>query len=157
MHVELTKNKRALVDDDLYEWLHWYNWLAMEKKGRSCYAIRKVRVTAGVPIVVIWMHRLIAGVPKDYKIVWINGNSLDNRRSNMRILDPTGIEIDWEGSCGHSKFQGVIWDGYFGLWRVRFDNMLVGYYDNEIEAAKAWNEKAKKFLPNTPLNDLSFL
>jgi hypothetical protein len=87
------------------------------------------------------MHRLISGlVHGDKRFVdHINRNKLDNRRSNLRILD-SGFDgqqnlPSYKGSS--SRYRGVSRNGH--KWRAycRIKGKLhsLGYYENEIEAA----------------------
>ena len=73
-----TGNK-ALVDDDDYEKvISFGNWY--ENDGG--YAVKKTRV--GGKNVSIRMHSLINDTPKGWHTDHINGERLDNRKSNLR-------------------------------------------------------------------------
>ena len=63
----------ALVDDEDYGWLSRYRW----NHGKNGYAYT-YRPKATL------MHRLIMGYPET-EVDHINGNRLDNRRSNLRV------------------------------------------------------------------------
>jgi hypothetical protein len=94
----------AMVDDSDYEWLSKYKWGAYHRSNRQCqyYAVR------GNPS--IRMHREILGLkPGDGRESdHINGNGLDNRRSNLRICsraeNSRNIAVRRDSK---SKFRGV--------------------------------------------------
>jgi hypothetical protein len=153
--IELTQNKCAQVDDVVYEWLHCYNW-HLNQGENTQYARRHVKVDIdGLPRTIL-LHRMIAGVPSPYRIRFKNGKSLDCQAENLQIVDSDDNIIEWECSCGATHFNGVRWDGWYGLWRAELDSMIIGYTITEIEAAMKYNEKAKKYLPST-INNLRFL
>ena len=83
--IQLTQGKVALVDDEDYEYLNQWKWYANEWKGGKLYAVRNVRKNKQY-IGYESMHRLLSS-NKDKKLVTdhINGNTLDNRKSNLRI------------------------------------------------------------------------
>lgn len=76
----------------------------------------------------------------------INGNKLDNRKSNLRIC--TDAENARNSSKKSGNFKGVQWRSDKHKFRARImDNgkeIFIGYFTNEIEAAKAYDTKAKE-------------
>jgi len=123
----LTRGARAFVDDDVYDWLSWYDWHFHESHSR-CYAARVVTVTGKKKKV--WLHRMVAGYPRFFKVRFLNGDTLDCQRSNLYVERQKASE-EWRSSAGNSEFIGVHWDKAKGLWN--------GKYDNEIDAARAVN------------------
>jgi hypothetical protein len=89
--IKLTQGKTTQVDDDIYDKLNKFKWYAQFIKG-IWYAYRSVREPkAGVGTRMkakrIYMHREITGATKRWDIVdHINGNGLNNQRSNLRIV-----------------------------------------------------------------------
>lgn len=76
-------NAFAIVDDDDYEWLSQYRWLLYGQSQRSGFEYACGQVNGKRT----YMHRLLAGVD-GLHVDHINGNTLDNRRSNLRAVTP---------------------------------------------------------------------
>jgi len=155
-YIPITRSGISIkVDDVVHEWLNWYKWFG----GKACnciYARRCIiRETDGISRT-IYLHRMVCGLPRGYLVRFRNGDSLDCRYENLLCTSPMGKEIHWPMSCGASDFNGVIWDGRYGMWRSSFDGMIIGYYISEVEAAIAYNEKACKYMPES-MNNLEFL
>ena len=73
-YIKLTKGKRAIVDDEDYEYLNQFKW----RFSSNGYANTSVKT--------IGMHRLVNNTPQGLDTDHINGNKLDNRRSNLRSV-----------------------------------------------------------------------
>ena len=97
------------------------------------------------------MHRKILGLKKgDGKIVdHINGNSLDNRKANLRICTQSQNMINRiKQKNNKSGYIGVcLYKGNsINKWRASImqnkKQISIGYFDNKIDAAKARDTKA---------------
>jgi hypothetical protein len=96
----------------------------------------------------VYMHRLIMGVTEKSLLVdHINGNGLDNRRSNLRIVTfaenrmNTGVRKDnkvgFKGVCQlGNKFLAYTYRDY--------KRIHIGVFEKKEEAAMAYNRKVKK-------------
>jgi hypothetical protein len=143
----LTKGKVALVDDQDYERLNAKKWCA-NRPGKIWYAFRHSHRENGKTIL-ISMHREILELKAGDK--WhcdhINGNGLDNRRSNLRICTNHQNRYNQKIGRGYSsKYKGVTWDKSKGKWVAQIQhnrrNHYLGLFDNEASAAIAYNEAA---------------
>jgi hypothetical protein len=91
------------------------------------------------------IHRLIMDPPQGKEVDHINGDSLDNRRENLRICDRTGNSRNVPRvALKHyfsSKYKGVS-----GQWIARIQAgksvIHIGTFKTEKEAAGAYNKKA---------------
>lgn len=154
------KLNNNLIDDEDYELIKNYSWQVwISNKSNTLYAkttIYKPRKKT------ISLHCLIMNVinPK-IKVDHINGNGLDNRKSNLRLC------THQENCCNRtkskkclSKFKGVSYYRQLNKWSAYIRNnyklQYLGIYKNEIDAAKAYNEKAiELFGEFAKLNDIS--
>lgn len=142
--IQLTKGNVALVDDADYEWLNQWKWQTKTGKN-TLYATRTITIHNGKRIT-IWMHRLILGLtdPKtfgDHE----DGNGLNNQRYNIR--ECTRRENNRNRRPEKGSLKGV--DIHNNLYRARINNghrsVHLGYFRDEISAAKAYNEAALEF------------
>jgi hypothetical protein len=138
-YIPLTRGLFAIVDAADYEWLSGFRWHATSgRKMYACFA-RKDKV--------IYMHRLIMNPPEGKFVDHVDGNSLNYRRSNLRIC--TKAQNAWNRPAlgGTSRFKGVHRDPS-GKWkagiRVGGQQTFIGLFDDEIEAAKAYDGMARK-------------
>lgn len=77
-----------------------------------------------------------------------SGDTLDNRRCNLRIATHSQNNCNQRKTRGISQYKGVYFYKNYGNWRaqIQIDGKMkfIGYYSNEIEAARAYNEAAVK-------------
>lgn len=84
--IPLTRGQFALIDSDDYARVSPFRWLAMPTptSGGSYYAAANVKDADGRRRT-IYMHRLIANAPTGKEVDHVNHETLDNRRSNLRL------------------------------------------------------------------------
>lgn len=132
------KGKFAFVDAKDFERVSKYKWHV--NKGyaeRSFYKNGKA--------VHEKLHRFIfEEVREGYVIDHINGNKLDNRRSNLRECTPTENKKNQQlSTVNKSGYKGVCYSKYHGKWNAYITNdkkrKHIGYYSSAEEAAKAYD------------------
>jgi len=136
-YIPLTRGLHAIVDAEDYEWLSKYKWCASVSDDGRVYAKRSVRRH------VVFMHRMIMQPPKGMVVDHINGNGLDNRRCNLRIVPPAANAQNRRKPVGaKSRFMGVYPRG--DKWEAYVRRKYLGRFDDDVTAAKARDREALK-------------
>lgn len=134
--IKLNNKVFCIVDDGDYKWLSKYHW---SFSGRCAQvSLNKKHIK---------MHRMIMNTPKGLETDHINGDPLDNRRSNLRIC--THAEnIRNRKKNKNSLFKGVYFDAHNKKWIVQIGHGLthehLGRFDDPVVAAKAYDKRAKE-------------
>ena len=144
--IPLTRGRKALVNDNDFEWLSQWRWCAT--KGRKTfYAKRNIRTQNGHST--LSMHRAIAtriglaGAKIDHK----NRNGLDNRRQNLRSATSAQNMVNRGLQRNNqSGFRGVSWDKVNHRWIACIwwlgRRYFLGRHTTKLAAAMAYNDKA---------------
>ena len=84
--LQASKGYFAIVDADKYEELMQWRWFGHHQKAcDKVYLMRHGGTKNGVRSPLVLLHRYLLSAPPDKTVDHINGNSLDNRLSNLRI------------------------------------------------------------------------
>lgn len=145
--IRLTQGRVALVDDEDYDRLSVHNWCYSGSAGG--YAVRNAPRKNGRRQKAILMHREMLGTPDGLDTDHRDRNTLNNQKSNLRLA--TKVQNGGNRPKTHgttSKFKGV----YFDKNRKKFNVMIqvngkrhcLGRFDVELDAARAYDEAAKK-------------
>ena len=137
-YIPLTRGLHAIVDADDYEWLSQYKWHATKPTGSG-----RVYAARGKSGATIFMHRMIMQPPEGKVVDHVNGNGQDNRRGNLRVCTPLQNSRNRrKHRDGKSRFIGVSPCGK--KWQAFVGRRYVGVFEDEVEAAKARDRKAKE-------------
>lgn len=144
--IALTQGKFAIVDDMDFEVLSKFKWYAWCMRG-AFYAMRNIRKEDGKKTTIA-MHRQILGEYRSgVHIDHVNHNTIDNRRCNLRPCDNQQNHFNMKTKTGSSRFKGVCWDKSRQKWTCSIaksgKSIHIGRFIDEIEAAKAYDIKAK--------------
>lgn len=87
--IKLTKNKMALVDDDMFDYLNQFKWF-VTKSNNTFYVVRKFWTPEGKRNMQM-MHHLVLGITRLPIILGLDtdhkdGDGLNNQRHNLQII-----------------------------------------------------------------------
>ncbi|MCP3998841.1 MAG: hypothetical protein GY722_27780 [bacterium] len=94
----------------------------------------------------VYAHHCIIGRGLNgMQVDHVNRDRLDNRRANLRFV--TNQENCLNSGPKTGRFKGVSWKTANRKWvaQIFYDGVKhhVGVFDDEVEAARAWNEAAR--------------
>jgi hypothetical protein len=157
--IQLSRGLVTQVDDADYEWLMSLGAWHAQSTNRPVTGYYAVRND--------WhdehnhsqfMHRLLCA--SAYTVDHINGDSLDNRRANLR---PATVRQQAQNRrarrVGSSRYKGVSWRPDSHCWRaiICVDGRLIslGSSTDEEQAARAYDDAARRYFgefaaPNFP-------
>lgn len=140
--IALTRGFSAIIDDDDYERIACYKWTY---RGDG-YAVRSDPQSRGKHIL---MHRYLLDAPPDILVDHANHNTLDNRRTNIRLC-PTRRHNQQNLlpriNKRTSQYKGVGARRH-GKWRMSIktpNGSIAHYYPTEVEAALAYDYLARQ-------------
>lgn len=142
--IKLSQGKAALVDDEDFEYLNQWQWYAHNHK-HTFYARRhQLKIEGDKKI--IYLHRFIMNATDKSEIDHIDHNGLNCQKSNLRFCTRSKNQMNRSLSPNHSsKYKGVTWFKRDNKWRayIKIGRQIhLGYFDNEIDAAKEYDKKA---------------
>lgn len=145
MTIPLTKGQVAIVDDDVYQSLLGRNWTAYYSRITKTYY-----ATCSSKRKSLRMHRLILDAPSGMDVDHKNGDTLDNRRENLRIATRAQ-------NCANRKrpvtnrtgSKCVFWrkdrSRYCVTLGVNGKRIYIGYFKSFEEARAAYEKAAMQY------------
>ena len=104
----------------------------------------------------VQLHRFILDVPEGMQVDHINGNGLDCRRSNLRIVTSGENNQNRHIALGISGFKNVIWHAQKQKWRVSVllsgKQYYGGHFHNLGDATRSAVELRKRLHSHCPEN-----
>ena len=136
-----------------------HNWSLSSRKANTYYAETRIThpsadwymTSAGYRRrrrSTISLHRLLTNAPKGMVVDHINGNGLDNRRENIRVVTYTeNLRNRGRDRANQSGYKGVSVSGKT-RWRARIKHegkqITIGYFKTPEDAARAYDAKVKE-------------
>lgn len=147
--ITLSQGQFAKVDCADFEWLNQWKWCAMWGENAKSFYAARIHLSASERKQ-IRMHRLILGLDKGDKRIGdhTNHDTLDNRRSNLRICSTQqnncNVKLKKSNTSG---FKGVAWHKGRQKWRaygsLEGRQKHIGYYETAEQASTAYEDFAK--------------
>lgn len=143
-----------MVDDSDYESISAFRWhIAGIRKDRpnetpKLYAAKCAWVAGKTKIVL--MHREIINAPCGVSVDHVDGNGLNNCRSNLRLATQSQNLANMRPTPHSSRYKGVFFNRqpatHRSPWwaRIKYQgrNIHIGVFQSERAAAVAYNEYA---------------
>lgn len=153
MIVEVNYKKEkyfVIIDDDDYIFYKKYKWCLIKKRN-SFYLGRGQWDSKNKTTKIVYFHRLILN--KTSKMIdHINGNTLDNRKCNLRLAtNQQNIANQKISKRNTSGYKGVhlkkynLKNPYIAYITCKNIRYHLGYFKTAEEAATAYNNAAKKY------------
>jgi hypothetical protein len=161
----INSKKYALVDAEDYYELSKYIWWTRKRRG----SYQVLRFTEeGACFRPAFMHRDVMQltlcaesrlsrrgkekmdtIPAGFVIDHIDRDPLNNTRMNLRLATIAQNNMNKSSRGGSSKYKGIVYRARKKLWLARITingkSKYIKRYKSEIDAAKAYDEAAKKY------------
>ena len=137
--IPLTQGQVALIDDEDFERVNKFKWQATKKRN-GYYARRSVYGGNS-----IYLHSFIMNTRS--QLDHIDHNGLNCQKINLRLANHSQNQQNTKKkNSGTSQYKGVSWNGkkWFAQIKINGITKYIGLYDNEIDAAKAYDLEAEK-------------
>lgn len=130
--------KWVLVDIEDFEKVSKYKWYLSSSGYAIAYSGGRV-----------WMHRFLINPPKNLDVDHINGDKLDNRKSNLRpATRGQNLHSRPKLITNSSGFKGVFFEKSCSKWRAQIHckgkKFHCGVFKTAEEAARAYDRYALK-------------
>jgi beta-glucanase (GH16 family) len=144
--IQLTNGYKAIVDDEDFDELSKFKWHVAPGYNTNYASYTNYDNYKKT----IAMHRMVMGFPEKLQIDHINGNGLDNRKSNLRICTRSQNKMNTKkNKIKKFKYKGVAINKnnkhpFYGQLRFGKVRYYLGCFSTPEEAALAYDKKAKE-------------
>lgn len=141
--IPLTQGYVTLIDEADFDLVKELSWHASREPGGIYAKARKPRGGDAY----FKLHRFIMGEPPGALVDHINGNTLDNRRANLRpCSNAQNLQNTAQRSDSRSPYKGVERRG--NVWRARIREgsayRSLGHFKTSEEAALVYDAAARR-------------
>lgn len=142
-YIVLASGHKTKVDEEDYKELSRYSWHLS-----NGYPSRHKNDGTGKKI---YLHRIVSKTPEGLHTDHINGNKLDNRKSNLRIVTASQNHMNRRKDSRKglsTSLKGASYHKLSKKWRARIKvgdrQISLGYYDTDREAHLAYRKAAEE-------------
>lgn len=144
--IPLTKGYTAVIDVEDVPLIAGSNWSARVPSNRNTvYAARRNPRAVGGHIVSL--HRFLMGSPAGFEVDHIDGDGLNNRRSNLRCATRSQNQHNRRPNKGSGP-KGVAWHKRDQKWQARImlngKHHWLGNFSTAEEASLAYAEASQR-------------
>lgn len=150
-----------IVDADVLDLIKQWRWSVSTCSGMK-YVVHSSSIKGGKPKKTIYLHRYIMGaITFEQKVDHINGDTLDNRRENLRVTSSVVNVLNriHTNSNNTSGVRGIAWSKQKQLWRARIKVrnrcLHLGHFKTVDSAAKVVQE-CHKFIITLSDEEVTF-
>jgi hypothetical protein len=146
--MELALEYTTIFDADLVGIVDGKRWYSSKGKNTRYVASRKMNDDGRVETV--FLHRLLTNCPDGMVVDHINGDGLDNRLCNLRVVTIAQNNMNSRvRNDSQSGIKGAYYDkkadSYYSRIRVDGENIYLGTFKTAEEAAEAYAEASRKY------------
>lgn len=144
IHAKGKRKGYAVVDADMLESLSGFKFFI----DRDGYFRAYLHNPLTGKTIITGLHQLVFGTSRKTQIDHKNTYKLDNRRTNLRraTISQNNANCGIKKVPKTSRFKGVSWSKVCKKWvvhiRINGKSKHVGLFEDEIEAASAYNSEA---------------
>jgi hypothetical protein len=145
--VPLTRGFEALIDAADAPLISRWSWHVILSR-KTQYAVLTLRDKG--ERIAFSMHRLLISAPRGVYVDHINGNGLDNRRSNLRLC--SNVQNSYNAGLrkdNTSGFKGVAFHKTSGKWQafIKVDGrrLCLGTFIDKDDARQAYQQASSNF------------
>ena len=150
--IQLTRGCLSLIDAEDLVALSSTSWRAsLSSNSHQVKAVRHSTPDEHGKRHPVYMHRQLMNPTADQQVDhrdqhrFLVYRIVDNRRQNLRNVTCSQNHSNSRPQVGcTSRYKGVCWDKRREKWRayvkVNYRRIHLGYFDNEVEAAHAYNQ-----------------
>jgi hypothetical protein len=147
--IPLTRGFAAVVDDEDYDRLCKHKWCALVSRDGRVMGFRRQWMKAKKRYRSLYMHREITDAPKGRYVDHINFDTLDNRRSNLRLCSPLESVRHQRGRRKRRFEHKGITAFRNGQYRARISvngkPIELGTFPTQKAAGEAYQKAAEKY------------